>query len=152
MRTQGGALDRVGTQALAPAVYCTGRRPDAAGGWTRACEGGTSAQRVAMARAFLIASRRPSPGAVGPLSTEDVAKIEIRDYINKAQAGADSVGIIRWKPKQFPHSSDYYSQYTRDFFKDSEKSGTIWRMNRVVIIAIHALYCSPSLLLLKQQL
>ena len=32
-------------QALAPAVYCTGRRPDAAGGWARACEGGTSAQR-----------------------------------------------------------------------------------------------------------
>ena len=53
-----------------------------------------------------------------------------RDYINKAQAGADSVGIIRWKPKQFPHSSDYYSQYTRDFFKDSEMSGTTWRMNR----------------------
>ena len=31
MRTQGGALVRMGTQALAPAVYCTGRRPDAAG-------------------------------------------------------------------------------------------------------------------------
>ena len=47
MRTQGAALDRLGTQALAPAVYssCTGRRPDAAGGWARAYEGGTSAQR-----------------------------------------------------------------------------------------------------------
>ena len=45
MRTQGGALDRIGTQTLAPAIYCTGRRPDAAGGWARACEGGTSAQR-----------------------------------------------------------------------------------------------------------
>ena len=32
-------------QALAPAVYCAGRRPDAAGGWSRAYEGGTSAQR-----------------------------------------------------------------------------------------------------------
>ena len=45
MRTQGAALDRLGTQALAPAVYCTGRRPDAAGGWARAYEGGTSARR-----------------------------------------------------------------------------------------------------------
>ena len=45
MRTQGAALARVDTQALAPAVYCTGRRPDAAGGWARAYEGGTSAQR-----------------------------------------------------------------------------------------------------------
>ena len=45
MRTQGAALDRVDTKALAPAVYCTGRRPDAAGGWARAYEGGTSAQR-----------------------------------------------------------------------------------------------------------
>ena len=45
MRTQDAALDRVDTKALAPAVYCTGRRPDAAGGWARACEGGTSAQR-----------------------------------------------------------------------------------------------------------
>ena len=44
MRTQGAALDRVDTNALAPAVYCTGRRPDAAGGWARAYEGGTSAQ------------------------------------------------------------------------------------------------------------
>ena len=52
-----------------------------------------------------------------------------RGYINKAQAGAD-VGIIRWKPKQFPHFSDYYSQYTRDFFKDSGMSGTTWRINR----------------------
>ena len=32
-------------QALAPAVYCTGRHPDAAGGWARAYEGGNSAQR-----------------------------------------------------------------------------------------------------------
>ena len=48
MRTQVAALARVDTQALAPAVYCTqctGRRPDAAGGWVRAYEGGTSAQR-----------------------------------------------------------------------------------------------------------
>ena len=45
MRTHGAALDRVDTKALAPAVYCTGRRPDAAGGWARAYEGGTSAQR-----------------------------------------------------------------------------------------------------------
>ena len=45
MRTQGAALDRVDTKALAPAVYCTGRRPDTAGGWARAYEGGTSAQR-----------------------------------------------------------------------------------------------------------
>ena len=45
MRTQGAALARADTQALAPAVYCTGRRPDAAGGWARAYEGGTSAQR-----------------------------------------------------------------------------------------------------------
>ena len=29
MRTQGAALDRVDIQALAPAVYCTGRRPAA---------------------------------------------------------------------------------------------------------------------------
>ena len=43
IRTQGAALDRVDTKALAPAVYCTGRRPDAAGGWARACV--TSAQR-----------------------------------------------------------------------------------------------------------
>ena len=45
MRTQGGALVRVGTQALAPAVYCTGSRPDAAGGGALAYEGGISAQR-----------------------------------------------------------------------------------------------------------
>ena len=45
MRTQVAALARADTQALAPAVYCTGRRPDAAGGWARAYEGGTSAQR-----------------------------------------------------------------------------------------------------------
>ena len=45
MHTHGAALDRIDTQALAPAVYCTGRRPDAAGGWARAYEGGTSAQR-----------------------------------------------------------------------------------------------------------
>ena len=45
MRTQGAALDHVGTQALAPAINCTGRRPDAAVGWARACEGGNSAQR-----------------------------------------------------------------------------------------------------------
>ena len=32
MRTQGAALNHIGTQALAPAIYCTGRRPDAAGG------------------------------------------------------------------------------------------------------------------------
>ena len=42
MRTHGGARER---KAPDPAVYCTGRRPDAAGGWARACEGGTSAQR-----------------------------------------------------------------------------------------------------------
>ena len=30
---------------LAPAIHCTGRRPDAAGGWARAYEGGTSAWR-----------------------------------------------------------------------------------------------------------
>ena len=44
-RTQGGVLVVQAPQALAPAVYCTGRRPDAAGGWVRAYEGGTSAQR-----------------------------------------------------------------------------------------------------------
>ena len=45
MRSQGAALARLDTQALVPAVYCTGRRPDAAGGWARAYEGGTSARR-----------------------------------------------------------------------------------------------------------
>ena len=34
-----------GRRARSPAVCCTGRRPDTAGGWARACEGGTSAQR-----------------------------------------------------------------------------------------------------------
>ena len=29
------------------------------------------------------------------------------------QVGADSVSIIRWKPKLFPHSSDWYSQCTK---------------------------------------
>ena len=40
MRTQGGARVRVGARGVGSG---TGRRPDAAGGWTRADEGGTSA-------------------------------------------------------------------------------------------------------------
>ena len=60
MRTQGAALDRVDTQALAPAVYCTGRRPDAAGGWARAYEGGTSAQRRGLL--LLLGSCDVAPG------------------------------------------------------------------------------------------
>jgi hypothetical protein len=38
-----------------------------------------------------------------------------------------AAGIIKWKPKQFPHSPDFYAKYNAGFFIASEASGFIWR-------------------------
>jgi hypothetical protein len=41
------------------------------------------------------------------------SRIQPSDYIGKARANAESAGIIAWKPKQFPYSSDFYAEYTK---------------------------------------
>jgi hypothetical protein len=52
------------------------------------------------------------------------------DYIGKARANAESAGIIAWKPKQFPYSSDFYAEYNQSFFDVSKTSGFIWKSNQ----------------------
>lgn len=53
-----------------------------------------------------------------------------KDYIGKAQANAESAGILDWKPKQFPFNSDYYAEYNKNFFDASKPSGCIWKSNQ----------------------
>lgn len=52
-----------------------------------------------------------------------------RESIQHAKACSDDAGIVRWKPKPFPHSPDYYAQYNAGFFNALEASGFIWRNN-----------------------
>ena len=52
-----------------------------------------------------------------------------KDYIDKARANAESVGIIQWKPKQFPYAADYYANHVQDYFDVSKPSGTVWKRN-----------------------
>ena len=52
-----------------------------------------------------------------------------RESIQHAKACSDDAGIVRWKPKPFPHCPDYYAQYNAGFFNALEASGFIWRNN-----------------------
>ena len=48
-----------------------------------------------------------------------------------AMANKDSLqsGIKTWKPRQFPHQSDYYEKYIKAYFSSSPSIGNIWREN-----------------------
>ena len=52
-----------------------------------------------------------------------------KEFIQQAKVNSDAAGIIKWKPKQFPHSPDFYAKYNAGFFNASEASGFIWRNN-----------------------
>lgn len=52
-----------------------------------------------------------------------------KDYIDKARANAESVGIIRWKPKQFPYAASYYAEHIQDYFNVSKPFGTVWKQS-----------------------
>jgi hypothetical protein len=50
-----------------------------------------------------------------------------KDFINMAKINSKTAGISSWKPKQFPHDSDFYAKYNQDYFDTSKGSGYIWR-------------------------
>ena len=52
-----------------------------------------------------------------------------KEFIQHAKVESDAAGIIKWKPKQFPHPSDYYAKYNADFFNALDASGFVWRNN-----------------------
>ena len=52
------------------------------------------------------------------------------DYIGKARANAEPAGIVAWKPKQFPYSSDFYAEHNQSFFDVSKPSGFVWKSNQ----------------------
>ena len=49
------------------------------------------------------------------------------DFIEQAKVHSKLAGIVPWKPKQFPHSQDFYAQYNQDFFDTSKPSGYVWK-------------------------
>jgi len=55
-------------------------------------------------------------------------------YINRnaiciSEAESKAEGIVRWKPKQFPHGPEFYEDYIKDFF-DVRKRLSLWRNER----------------------
>ena len=50
-----------------------------------------------------------------------------KDFIQRAQVNSDLAGIVPWKPKQFPHSPDYYARHNQDYFDISKPSGYVWK-------------------------
>ena len=48
-----------------------------------------------------------------------------KDFIQQAKVNSDAAGIIRWKPKQFPHSPDFYAKYNDGFFDVLKPSGFV---------------------------
>ena len=55
-----------------------------------------------------------------------------KDFIQRAQVNSDLAGIVPWKPKQFPHSPDYYARHNRDYFDISKPSGYVWKTNHAI--------------------
>ena len=53
-----------------------------------------------------------------------------KDFIQQAKVNSKLAGIAPWKPKQFPHSADYNTNYIQDFFDTSKPSGYVWRNHR----------------------
>ena len=52
-----------------------------------------------------------------------------RHFIKKAKETSLAAGIFPWKPKQFPHSADYYENFNKDFFDVRKPLGYFWRGN-----------------------
>jgi hypothetical protein len=87
---------------------------------------------------------RPTPHIVKPKTVAsdcDVLGFRIiktfnrfvcKDFIERAKVNSKLAGIIPWKPKQFPHSKDYYATHNRDYFDTSKPSGYVWRTNSAV--------------------
>jgi hypothetical protein len=55
-----------------------------------------------------------------------------KDFIERAKVNSKLAGIVPWKPKQFPHSKDYYATHNRDYFDTSKPSGYVWRTSNAV--------------------
>ncbi len=53
-----------------------------------------------------------------------------QDYIEQAKIHSGLAGIRPWKPKQFPHSTNYYANYNQDYFDTSKPSGYVWLQHR----------------------
>ena len=53
-----------------------------------------------------------------------------KDYIGKAQANAESAGVVDRKPKSFPYKSDYYAEYNNNLFDTVKPSGCFWDSNQ----------------------
>jgi hypothetical protein len=87
---------------------------------------------------------RPTPHIVKPKTVAsdcDVLGFRIiktfnrfvcKDFIERAKVNSKLAGIVPWKPKQFPHSKDYYATHNRDYFDTSKPSGYVWRTNSAV--------------------
>ena len=50
-----------------------------------------------------------------------------KDYIENAKLNSKKAGITEWKPKQFPHSMNFYEKYNHEYFDINKKSGYIWK-------------------------
>ena len=51
------------------------------------------------------------------------------NFIQKAKESSLAAGIIPLKPKEFPHSPDYYENFVKEFFDVQKPSGFFWRSN-----------------------
>ena len=50
-----------------------------------------------------------------------------KDLINRAKLNSKNAGIHTWKPKQFPHSMDFYDKFNQEYFDTSKGSGYTWK-------------------------
>jgi hypothetical protein len=53
-----------------------------------------------------------------------------KEYIEQAKINSKLAGIRPWKPKQFPHSTDYYADFNQDYFDTTKPAGFVWFHHR----------------------
>ena len=84
---------------------------------------------------------RPTPRPINPKTvardcdlfghrlTKTFNRFVCKDYIEQAKVNSQLAGLVSWKPKQFPYSSDYYACYNKDYFDTSKPSGFVWKQH-----------------------